>query len=368
MSMPQDLMQMLMGGGGIKPPLLSPNQTQPTPPPQQQMGPEEQAAMAMFNPPGSPEEEEQGVQNWTNWAQTLKKEPGWANAMAAFGAAIAQPGGLAQNFTKAAAVYMQTLDESRKQNKQQELQKFGVIQQARGIDAQNKQTQTQLQLSERAQKLNEDQFGLSKIESEANRFLALEGLGIKKRELALATSSAKTSEIGQQMQNKLLEAQVKKIEKDINSQGVFETTPGEPLGTTYVKTRANALIAADPKVTKDTALAQAMQEYTAISATISPTGGVTPKDVFNATIKLEQAKIASAMPGAMSVDSSTIVNKAMPSGVPATPAVTTEATPQEVEKVKSVATAQGYTIVSVDPKTRTAVVKDKSGVEKQAKF
>ncbi len=83
MSMPSDLISMLMnqGGGGVNPPLLDPRMQPPNPQPQMpEMGPEEAKVMSMFSPPKTPEEEDQIVSKWEQFTNQFKTKPGWDRA------------------------------------------------------------------------------------------------------------------------------------------------------------------------------------------------------------------------------------------------------------------------------------------------
>jgi len=371
MSMPQDLMQMLLGGGGNSPPfaqgqgMLAPSIPASVTPQQPQMGPEESAAMAMFTPPKDENEVNEIHQGWKGWLENSKKKPGFFKAMAAFGAAMSRPGGMGKNFAQAAAAYTDILDQEDKNTKQEGLQKFGILQQARGLDRQAQGQAAQLELQKSAAKLDQGRFGLQQIESDENRSLMLENLGIKKRELALAEAQSRSSIQRDGIQNGLVEMQINKLKKDIDKAGFFETTPGEPIGSTFVKEKANALMKADPKIGPDVALNKAMQEYATQAAQFTPTGALTPKDEFKAKIELMKAGEAAQVPGMPSVDPATraanaseMVNAAKGTSTPTTP-------PPELITLAKTLQTEGYTLSGHDPGTRTVFVEKNGKLEKR---
>lgn len=370
MSMPSDLMSMLLGnsggGGGIMPPLSIPGQTQMTPPPEEQMGPEEQKALAMFAPPKDENEVNQIHQDWNSWLEHQKQQPQFFPALAAFGAALTKPGGLGRNFAEGAALFTDMMAKGKENAKQQKLQEFGVLQQARGIDRQSSMQKTQLGMQQDAAKLDKDRFGLQQIESQENRSLALENLGIKKRELALSEAQSRSSIQRDGLQNGLLELQIKKIQKDLDNAGFYETTPGEQIGTTYVKEKANALMKADPKLKPDQALEQAMKEYTASAASFVPTatGQVTPKDEWKAKIELMKAQIAGQVPGLAGKDPAAIASEsqamvtAAKGTQPGNPG--TSITPEMITSIE----AKGYQYLGYDSRTNTISVSKDGKIEK----
>lgn len=374
MSMPMNMMEILMGqnGGGGSLPLspLAPSVPAKVSPQEYTPGPEEQKALAMFQKPKD-ENEVAGIkQGWRNFATELKKQPGWAEALVAMGAALSQPGDFGRNFAQGAAQYTSILARNKEKfdekNQANKLQEFGILQQARGIDSQNKQVDNQTKQQElqnqralRADELDERKFNLAAVESKESRLLAAEGLGLKKRELAIAESQSRSNNSRTSLLNALTQVQVDKFKKDMNEEGFFKTHSGSTPGEIFIKEKANELIRANPKGDKSAYIAQAQEEYFKKAQEFQYDPKVNEEKnrrVFNAQVKIG----AELMKGDAILGTGVNPTRAAAQAAEFTTALTSSAAGNSdpaLTKAKAVASQKGVEIIGWNPDTGIMILR-----------